>query len=125
MDIKQSYFDNYSLKYVKSAKVVEVAKPSSASVDDNDNFMFFLIGIIVLAVVVLALIVVIIIVSVACYKKKKANKDSNDCDMIVTDRSVYIVEDSVAMTELSNSQPKSDTQSKPESDVTMIQAFQE
>ena len=117
------------LKYVKSAKVVEVAKNSSSiseqQGDDQPIVMYIFIGIIILAAIVLS--VVIIIISVVCHKRKKTKKALENSEVITTDGNLYIVEGTIPMTDLSQStsqQPTSDnTSSNPESDATLIQAF--
>ena len=110
------------LKYVKSARVVEVVKSSSVPPEDDDNIVWIIVGTILLGVIVIS-VIIIVIISIVCHKKKQTKKSSS-CEVIVADRSVYVVEDSVAMTELSNPQTVSDSPSKPESDVTILQAFQ-
>jgi len=135
------------LRYVKSTKVVEVKRSSSSSFvedephhvvevkksssssvpkDDDKTTMFIIIGAAALGAV-LIVVIIVVIASVACHKKNKGKKNPNGGEILVTDRSVYIVEDGVAMTDMSHStsQPTSNTSSKSESNAGMIQAFQD
>ena len=109
---------------MKSARVVEVAKSSSIPSADDDNLVWIIVGATVGGIIITA---IVIVVSVVCHKKKKSKK-SNDCEVIVAKKGVYIVEDGVAMTEMPGSQPTSDISStKPESESVRIlqQAFEE
>ena len=95
--------------------------------DEQSIILYIFIGVAILAAVVLT--VVIIIISVVCHKRKKTKKDLANSEVIATGGNIYIVEGPIPMTDLSQStsqQSASDnSSSKPESDVTIMQAFQE
>jgi len=111
------------LKNVKSARIIEIAKSSSIPSDDSDNLVWIIVGASVGAGIIIS--VTIVAVSVVCHKKK-ATKNSDDCEVIVANGSVYVPEDGVVMTEFSAFTSTPDpSSSKPESDVTIFQAFEE
>jgi len=111
------------LRYVKSARVVEVEQKSShleqISSSNGPNIVIIFVCVVVSAVVVFAVAIVIII---ALYRKRNIAKKNesvfNDND---TDLTVYILKDSAAME--SNTQQTSDA-FKSEPDETIVQAFQ-
>jgi len=122
------------MKYLKSARVVEVTKSSSATSEDKLE-LYVIILIVLMSVIAVAIIVAIIVFSIACTRMKKNAKNSSDnCDVIMTDGGVFIVDDNTGMTPVAMTQMFSSSQPVTEgtpsssiesgSDMTMLQTFQ-
>ena len=103
-------------------------------------WVYIIIGIVAFLVIVAVVVVIIIVVM-----KHKAKQTPKSSDLVTVDQSVYMVDDGVNMVALDSSiqyappastdmqqgvqpapvQSQSDMFSNPESDVTMVQAFQD
>ena len=110
------------LENVKYVKILEVSPPlpsSSAEESDDGDSFWLIFGLVLAGVVLIAAMIVIIIV---VYKRQNdPNKKQKRDKVIMTDQSVYIVEDSTVMQQLF---PNGSTQQTTKaSSLTILQAF--